>query len=74
MPNVFDRFYRANAARNATGTGLGLSIVKSIMQTHDGTVTVQSNLRQGTMVTISFPDPKGPQPVKETQVAETTAA
>ena len=74
VPNVFDRFYRANAARNATGTGLGLSIVKSIMQTHDGTVTVQSNLRQGTMVTISFPDPKGARSVEDTQVAETTAA
>jgi two-component system heavy metal sensor histidine kinase CusS len=75
VPNVFDRFYRANAARNATGTGLGLSIVKSIMQTHDGAVSVQSNLGQGTVITISFPDPKKKtQPTEEKQVAETTAA
>ena len=74
VPNVFDRFYRANAARNATGTGLGLSIVKSIMQTHDGTVSVQSKPGRGTTVTISFPDRKGSPPVEETEVAETTAA
>jgi two-component system heavy metal sensor histidine kinase CusS len=73
VPNVFDRFYRANAARNATGTGLGLSIVKSIMQTHDGTVSVQSKPGRGTTVTISFPDRKGSRPVEETEVAETTA-
>lgn len=74
VPNVFDRFYRANAARNATGTGLGLSIVKSIMQTHEGTVSVQSNPGKGTTVTISFPDPKKGLPVEEAEVEEPTAA
>jgi two-component system, OmpR family, sensor histidine kinase MprB len=35
---VFDRFYRAGAARGLPGSGLGLSIVQDVAQTHGGTV------------------------------------
>jgi two-component system heavy metal sensor histidine kinase CusS len=58
VPNVFDRFFRGDAPRSAQGTGLGLSIVKSIMQIHDGSVSMQSDLGRGTVVTLTFPDPK----------------
>ncbi len=58
VPHVFDRFFRGDAPRNAQGTGLGLAIVKSIMQIHEGNVAVESELDQGTVVTLSFPDAK----------------
>ena len=56
VPNVFNRFYRGDAPRSAQGTGLGLSIVKSIMQIHHGSVAVQSELGQGTVIVLNFPD------------------
>jgi two-component system, OmpR family, heavy metal sensor histidine kinase CusS len=74
VPNVFDRFYRADASRGTHGTGLGLAIVKSIMQIHQGSVTVQSNLGKGTVVTISFPDPKKVQALPAEEFIESTAA
>ena len=58
LPNVFDRFFRGDAPRTSQGSGLGLSIVKSIMQIHDGNVSVQSDVGQGTVVTLRFPHPK----------------
>lgn len=58
VPHVFDRFFRGDAPRNSQGTGLGLAIVKSIMRVHDGDVAVQSELNQGTVVILKFPDAK----------------
>jgi two-component system heavy metal sensor histidine kinase CusS len=56
VPNVFDRFFRGDAPRSSQGTGLGLSIVKSIMQVHNGSVSMQSDIGRGTVVTLRFPD------------------
>jgi signal transduction histidine kinase len=42
LPHIFDRFYKADAARSGTriasGSGLGLSIVRAIVHRHDGEV------------------------------------
>lgn len=54
LPKLFDRFYRVDPARSAEGTGLGLAIVKSIMDLHDGSVVINSELNQGTVVTLHF--------------------
>ena len=58
LPKVFDRFFRGDAPRSSQGSGLGLSIVRSIMQIHDGNVSVQSKVGHGTVVTLKFPDRK----------------
>jgi signal transduction histidine kinase len=58
VPHVFNRFFRGDTPRNAQGTGLGLSIVKSIMQLHDGTVTVNSETGKGTEIVLGFPEAK----------------
>jgi two-component system heavy metal sensor histidine kinase CusS len=57
LSNIFDRFYRADSARsrNTQGTGLGLAIVKSIMELHSGSVRIDSQLGQGTCITLTFP-------------------
>ena len=58
LPRIFDRFYRVDSARSRTtgGTGLGLAIVKSIMDLHEGTVSVESVPTQGTVFTLGFLD------------------
>ena len=58
LPKIFDRFYRADSARsrNTSGTGLGLAIVKSIMELHGGTVSIVSQVQQGTTVVLVFPE------------------
>jgi two-component system, OmpR family, heavy metal sensor histidine kinase CusS len=53
LPNLFDRFYRAENSRE--GVGLGLSIVKSIMGLHHGTIEIASELGKGTTVVLRFP-------------------
>ncbi|MBO0440649.1 sensor histidine kinase [Candidatus Enterococcus ikei] len=54
LPYVFDHFYRGEKARptQTGGSGLGLAIVKQIIEMHEGKVMIESELHQGTSVTI----------------------
>ncbi|MFM7426412.1 MAG: two-component system sensor histidine kinase RppB [Elainella sp.] len=54
---IFDRFYRVAQDRfyRSGGSGLGLAIAQSIVQTHQGSLTVQSQLGQGSRFTITLP-------------------
>ncbi|WP_214316928.1 sensor histidine kinase [Nonomuraea sediminis] len=54
LPFVFDRFYRADAARSLPGSGLGLAIVRQIAEAHEGTVRAEP-LRQGVRLVLSLP-------------------
>jgi two-component system, OmpR family, heavy metal sensor histidine kinase CusS len=55
LPRVFDRFYRAESSRSSDGAGLGLALVKSIVELHGGSATIQSELNRGTTVLLRFP-------------------
>jgi two-component system, OmpR family, sensor histidine kinase MprB len=55
LPFVFDRFYRAPAARRLPGSGLGLAIVREAVQAHGGTVSVSSPPGGGTTVCLRLP-------------------
>jgi signal transduction histidine kinase len=52
---VFDRFYRAESSRGSDGAGLGLALVKSIVDLHGGSATIESKFGRGTTVTLKFP-------------------
>jgi len=56
IPHVFDRFYRAeNARERAPGAGLGLSIARWIATAHGATVSLDSTPGAGTTVVLTFP-------------------
>lgn len=57
---VFERFYRVDKShsRESGGTGLGLSIVKHAVAYLKGSISLESTLRKGTTITVSFPAEK----------------
>ena len=72
LPLVFDRFYRADAARTEEGVGLGLSIARQIAEAHGGTIEARSKLGVGSTFVLLLPRQK-PGPSQEgprTQRAE----
>ena len=58
IPRLTERFYRVDRARSRElgGTGLGLAIVKHIVQLHQGMLSIESRVGEGTTVTISLPE------------------
>ncbi len=57
LPFIFERFYRVDKARSrfSGGSGLGLAICKGVIEKHNGTITVQSILAEGTTFRIQLP-------------------
>jgi signal transduction histidine kinase len=56
LPHVFDRFYRADAARSAPGSGLGLAIARENARLVGGDVEVRSEAGAGSRFTLRLPD------------------
>jgi signal transduction histidine kinase len=56
MPHIFEQFYRgSNALDQTSGAGLGLSIVRSVLDTYQGRIWVESNPGHGTTFTVALP-------------------
>jgi signal transduction histidine kinase len=55
VARIFERFYRADSTGKIPGTGLGMCIVREIVEIHGGEVTVESQLGEGTTVTLWLP-------------------
>jgi signal transduction histidine kinase len=65
LPLVFERFYRADAARVEEGAGLGLSIARQIAEAHGGAIEVRSKLGVGSTFVLLIPRQKpGPSSLK----------
>ena len=57
LPNIFDRFYRADKARSREfgGVGLGLSIARWVAEAHRGSIEVQSTAGAGSLFLVRLP-------------------
>ena len=56
LPRMGERFFRVDPARSRElgGTGLGLAIVKHLVRIHGGSFNIESLVRRGTKVTLTF--------------------
>jgi signal transduction histidine kinase len=57
---VLERFESRSQGSKHRGAGLGLSIVKSLVELHGGSMTLESEPGRGTRVTVSFPESGSP--------------
>ncbi len=56
LPHIFDKFFRSDYYKqsNIKGFGLGLSLVKTVVDSHKGTIRAESELNSGTKITIEI--------------------
>lgn len=54
LPRIFDRFYVVDTARTQNSTGLGLSIAKTLVESQNGRISVESSPNQGTTFKVTF--------------------
>jgi two-component system sensor histidine kinase MprB len=62
LPHIFERFYRADAARGLPGSGLGLAIVRQAAEAHHGYVKAENAPGGGARLRVSFGAPIGISP------------
>ena len=55
-PDNLNKIFEPYFSTKETGTGLGLAIVKKIVDDHNGTITVESKLNEGTIFTVKLPE------------------
>lgn len=76
LPHIFDRFYRAPAARTLPGSGLGLAIVRQVAEAYGGAVTAEPASGGGALFRLSLPalDEAPDEKERESQQAVTDRA
>jgi signal transduction histidine kinase len=52
---IFERFYRADEAHSTRGFGLGLPITRAIIERHNGTIVVESEVGKGSTFRVTLP-------------------
>ena len=55
LPHVFERFCRGEEAKTRPGIGLGLSIAQALVEAQRGTIAIESEVEQGSVVTVTLP-------------------
>ena len=73
LPHVFDRFYRADDARDMPGSGLGLAIVRQAAEAHGGSVEAANAPDGGAILRVRFGDPIPDEAPRDSYVALTPA-
>jgi signal transduction histidine kinase len=58
LPRIFERLYRTDKSRsrNTGGAGIGLTIAAAIVRAHGGTISVESEIRKGSVFTLTLPE------------------
>lgn len=52
LPRIFDRYYQVKNKHQSSGTGIGLSLVKSLVELHEGILSVESTIGKGTTFSV----------------------
>jgi two-component system sensor histidine kinase MprB len=73
LPHVFERFYRAEAARSLPGSGLGLAIVHRVVTEHGGRISMSCPPGGGTLVHMELPTVAEQEPVDSVDTAADVA-
>lgn len=55
LSHVREPYYRGSGSKGTSGAGLGLYLVERIVEAHDGTIWIESEVGRGTKVTIELP-------------------
>jgi signal transduction histidine kinase len=55
IERIWERLYRGDKSRSQRGLGLGLSLVKAVVERHQGSVTVQSDPKTGSVFSVHLP-------------------
>lgn len=57
LPFIFERFYRGEKSRNRKlgGAGIGLAVVKALVEAHGGSISAESIVQVGTVITVRLP-------------------
>jgi PAS domain S-box-containing protein len=67
LDTIFNEFVRGRLAENDGGTGLGLSSVRELVDQHEGTVAISSEVGIGTTVDVDLPSPRDLRPAAPSQ-------
>ena len=74
IPHLFERYYQSSHTSAEGGTGIGLHFVSELVRMHGGTISVESQLGQGTTFTVSLPlQGETPHPANKHEQQETRA-